>query len=673
MAPRGKKRERLPIPPRRRKEELRPDPASCGEEGGESLVREDAESTEASEAGSLVAPNWRAVLRQKLQLLPRESGVYIFRDCRGRVVYVGKAKKLNQRVRNYFQRPDRIEARLLGLRRRIRSIDWVVTAGEVAALILEDALIKQYAPRFNIRLKDDKRYPYIKVTIGHSYPGMFLTRQVVADGSRYFGPFTRVKDLRQILRELRSVFRLRNCTDQRLARGGRECLQFFIGRCTAPCTERVGSGEYAEQVRPLLDFLSGRGQEAIHRLREKMLLSAHELRFEESARLRDGIETLQELMSARGLNPTVETEAELVGLAARGNLACAVFLRLKDGQIHGKAHRLLTGVSGTTPAEQMRSLLLAAYLNAPHIPAHIIAAIRPRDLAGIRSALSTQARHPVVLQGARRGNLAHLVRVASDNAHLILEEEELNAAHKRERVDRSVYALQEALSLPNPPYRIEGFDISNTQSAHPVASMVVFEDGKALKSGYHRFRITGTTGPDDFAMMGEVVRRRLTRLKEKGGTAPDLILVDGGRGQVGRAREVLEETGFPSLPLVGLAKREELLVLPGVEEPLRLSRSSEALKLLQRVRDEAHRFAVHYHRGVRTKGQRTSRLDHVPGIGPARRRALLRHFGSVDAIRQARPEDIAAVPGIGPSLARILLEALSETRGDIAGGSTEAP
>jgi excinuclease ABC subunit C len=647
--------DRPPVPPRRRPED---------QAGGAESVRETP-----GRGGDLLAPNWREFLHEKLRLLPHQSGVYLFRDSRGRVIYVGKAKQLHQRVRSYFRASEPVEGRAAGLRRRIRALDWVVTSGEIEALILEDSLIKQYAPHYNIRLKDDKRYPYVKVTTQRPFPGMFLTRQIAADGSRYFGPFTRVKDLRRTLRDLRSVFRLRNCTDARLAQGGRECLQYFIGRCTAPCTLRVNQEEYAEQVKPLLDYLSGRGQEAICRLRERMLAASDALRFEESARLRDGIEVLQELMREQGMTPPVETEAEVIGLAARGNLACGVFLHVREGKVLGKTHRLLTGVDGASLDEAWRALLLAAYLGAPRIPGHLIVSTRPRDLDSVRGALTARADRPVTIQVAPRGSLGHLVALADQNAHLILEEDELRSAQKAGRVDHSVYALQEALALPNPPYRIEGFDISNTQAAHPVASMVVFRDGKAWKSEYRRFRISNTSGPDDFAMMGEVLRRRLVRLMTEGGPPPDLILVDGGRGQVGRAQDVLEETGFSGLALIGLAKREEEIIRPDTEAALRLPRSSEALRLLQRIRDEAHRFAIRYHRGVRTKGQRASRLDSVPGIGPARRRALLRHFGSVEAIRRAGIEDVAAVPGMGPALARTLLEALSETGNDREGGN----
>ncbi len=619
---------------------------------------EDARASTGSAGPPAERPAWREAILTKLRLLPRQSGVYLFRDSRGRVIYVGKAKRLHMRVRSYFRSPAPVEPRLRLLRRRIRSVDWVVTGHEVEALVLEDSLIKQYAPRYNIRLKDDKRYPYIKVTVGHPFPAMFVTRTVTADGSRYYGPFTRVTDLRQTLKTLRSVFQLRNCTDLRLARGGRECLQYFINRCTAPCTLRVDAPAYAEQVQPLLDFLSGKGEEVVLRLRQRMLDAAGSLRFEESARLRDNIATLEELMRDRAVVAITEGDSDVIGIAVRGGLACGVFLHLRDGRILGKSHRVLTGVLGAEPGELARYLLLAVYLNAAHVPRRIVMGVKPRDRDSIRSALSAAAGYPVEILSDPDRETAHLLEVAAQNAHLTLEEEELKDAQKQHRVDHSIYALQEALGLPHPPYRIEGYDISNIQGSHPVASQVVFKDGKALKSDYRRFRIVSTPGPDDFAMMEEVLRRRLERLRTRGGAEPGLILVDGGKGQVSRALAVMERMGFAHLPLVGLAKREEEIVLPGRDQPLRLPRTSEALKLLQRVRDEAHRFAIRYHRGLRSRSQRASRLDQIAGIGPARRRMLLRKFGSLEGMRQAGPEALASTPGIGPSLARALWEAI---------------
>lgn len=675
---------RLPIPPHRRRDEhgQAPPPAEAMVRDGADETRipdpafgryadptlGDAQGSAAPEAvparpggrrAEVPLPDdWAETLAGRLRLLPRQSGVYLFRDSRRRVIYVGKARELRQRVPSYFRGSGPDDPRLRGLRRRIRLLDWIVTATEVEALILEDSLIKQYNPRYNIRLKDDKRYPYLRITAGHAYPAMVLTRQVARDGARYFGPFTRVKDLRKVVRTLRAVFRLRNCSDRRLAQSGRECLQFFIHRCTAPCTARVTVTEYATQVQPLVDLLSGKGEQVLAVLDQRMRASAEELRFEESARLRDEIAVLRELVQEQGLIPPAEAEADVVALAARGNQACGVFLHVREGKVLGKSHRLLTGTEGADPRELLRALLLSALLQAPRIPRRIVTAVPPAEADEVRSALADAAGHPVTLETAGRGGLAHLLEIAARNAHLVLEEEELRTAEKRARVDRAVYALQEALGLAAPPYRIEGFDISNFQDSNAVASQVVFRDGRAWKSGYRRYRMRYGPGPDDFAMMAEVLARRLRHLSEEGGSRPDLIMVDGGPGQVGAAATVLREAGFGDLPLVGLAKREEEIHVSGRSEPVRLPRTSPALQLLQRVRDEAHRFAVGYHRNLRGKSQKVSGLDGIPGIGPARRRELLRRFGSMAAMRRAGLEAIAETPGVGPRLAQLVWAAL---------------
>jgi excinuclease ABC subunit C len=683
MGTRKDKRSRVPIPPHRRRDEAGQDPPPA-----EGMLRDEgpsraprgigdagpgsrptsgddapgdggpADAADASTPDAVVPADWSAALAERLRLLPRQSGVYLFRDSRRRVIYVGKARQLHQRVPSYFRGPSPDEARLRGLRRRIRLLDWIVTATEVEALILEDSLIKQYNPRYNIRLKDDKRYPYLRITVGHAYPAMVITRQVTSDGARYFGPFTRVRDLRQVVRTLHAVFRLRNCTDRRLARGGRECLQYDIHRCSAPCTARVTAAEYADQVRPLVDLLSGKGEEVLAVLERRMRAAADSLHFEDSARLRDEVVVLRELVREQGLIPAAEADADVVALAARGNQACGVFLHIREGKVLGKSHRILTGTAGSDPGEQLQALLLAALLQAPRVPRRIVTALPPAEPGETRAALERAAGHPVLLEVAGRG-LSHLLEVAGHNAHLLLEEEELRSAEKRARVDRAVYELQEALELPSPPYRIEGFDISNFQGSHAVASQVVFRDGLAWKGGYRRYRMRYASGPDDFAMMGEVLARRLAHLRDDGGPRPDLVLVDGGPGQVGAAVTALRDAGFADLPLAGLAKREEEIHLPGRPEPVRLPRNSPALQLLQRVRDEAHRFAVGYHRSLRGKSQKRSGLDGIPGIGPARRRDLLQRFGSLAAMRQAGPDAIAATPGLGPRLARAVWEAVS--------------
>jgi len=640
--------KKTPIPMHRRRE-------------GEGTV--DPQGSEVHEPTGGWAPRdlenrpWREALEAKLGLLPKQPGVYIFRDLRGRVLYVGKAINLASRVRSYF-RTDVVDQKTAALQERIRALDYVALQTEMEALILESHLIKQYTPRFNIQLKDDKKYPYIKVTTDTKYPGMFLTRHVVSDGSRYFGPFIKVKDLRKTLRTLRSVFQLRNCTDQRLARGGRECLQYFIGNCSAPCTNRVTEDGYKTQVDPLIGFLSGQGANVLDQLRERMRSVAEEFKYEEATRLRDGIDLLDLLMKEQRMTPPVASEADVIGIARRGSQACAVFLHVREGKVQGKSHRLLRRVAGASDGETLRALLLALFVDAPSVPGHLVSRNEPEDREGIERVLTERSGHRVRIGTRQRGDLARLIKTAEENAHLLLEEEQLLSAQKHARVSQAVYELQSVLDLAQPPYRIEGFDISNFQGSFPVASVVSFKDGKPWKSGYRRIKMDAIPGPDDFAMIGEAVRRRLLRIESRGEAIPDLLLIDGGIGQVGRAREVADEMGYSGIPLVGLAKKEEEIVLPRSGQPIRLPRSSEALRLLQRVRDESHRFAVTYHRQRRGKAQRSSQLDGIAGVGPTRRRALLQHFGSLRGIRAASAEDIATVPGIGAELANSIWRTL---------------
>lgn len=598
-------------------------------------------------------------LEEKLRLLPRRSGVYLFRDAKGSVLYVGKAVRLHLRVSSYFRGRRHADVRIGMLVDRVADIETIVTGTESEALILESNLIKRYRPPFNIELKDDKSYPFLKLTARHRFPGLFITRRVVQDGSRYFGPYTHVKNLRQTLKTLRKVFPLRNCTDRRLERDERECLEYFIERCPAPCTAKIDPDRYGIIVRRLTRFLEGDIGSVVDELRGQMLAAASSLRFEESAALRDSIETLERLVAEQRMTPALTSDTDVIGVVARGDRASCVVLHVQDGKVLGKRQSLLIRAGGASTSEVLRTFLLASYLEAFSPPPTLAVPFSPREEAAVSRTLRERWGKPVELKVPRTGVLVRLLRLARENAHFHLEQQELRERQRRADVDAGVYALQEALDLSRTPYTIEGFDVSNLQATYPVASLVTFRDGSPLKSGYRRFRIKGVQGPDDFSMIEEAIRRRLQRLKSEGGEPPDLILVDGGAGQVGRAASVLTDEGFGEIQLLGLAKREELIHLPGAAEPIRLQRNSEALRLLQRIRNEAHRFAIGYHRLLRAKGQVRSGLDTVPGIGRKRRAQLLRHFGSIEAIRRASPEALQRVPGIGSRTAHSILDALS--------------
>ncbi len=615
------------------------------------------EPVPAARRGSSDAHPWRARIEQKLRLLPRRPGVYIMRDGAGRILYVGKAKLLPARVRSYF-RGEAPDARLQTLREKIRDFDYVVTASEAEALVLEANLVKAHAPRFNVELKDDKKYPFLRLDVTHEFPRLEVTRNVRADGARYFGPYTRVKDMRHMLRSLRRLFPLRSCNDRRLARGGRECLFYFIDMCRAPCTRRVSAAAYGRIVEQLTAFLEGRGADIVGEWEERMRALSTEQRFEEAARLRDDIAWLGQLRDPQRMTDMQRPDLDIVALAARGNRAMAVVFSHQEGKVVG-TWRIGVGRAGeASPAAIMATVLAGHYQGRERVPPLVLCSPLPADRELLEQWLRERAGRRVRIRTATRGEHARLARAAQENAELSLEEVELIAAGRERRLGSAAYALQEALGLAHAPVRIEGYDISTLQGRQAVGSQVVFRDGAPYKGGYRRYRIRAVEGQDDFAMLAEVLGRRLGHLADAGDETPDLILIDGGLGQVQRAAAVLREAGRGEIPLIGLAKREEEVYRPGAPEPLRLPRNSPALQLLQRVRDEAHRFAVTYHRRLRSREMVRDPLVEIAGLGPRKRQALLERFGSVGAIGGAAPEELQEVPGIGPALAARIRDAL---------------
>lgn len=600
----------------------------------------------------------RANLAAKLDLVPRDPGVYLLKDARGKILYIGKAKRLRLRLRSYFQPAGPGDARRQALVGLVRDLDYVVTASEAEALVLEANLIKSHAPRYNVELKDDKKYPFVKVSVQHDYPRIEVTRRVLADGARYFGPYVRVRDLRKLIRSLRRLFPLRSCTDRRLRQGGRECLDYFIELCPAPCTQRADRKTYRQRVAALVRFLEGRGGSVVREFTTRMGELARELRFEESARVRDDLERIRALAAPQQMTDLERPDLDAVGFAIRGGHAAALILTHRGGRVE-RTWRLQGERADPAQADEiLANLLVRHYQGRGQIPPLLLCSQLPRDAELLAEWLAQRAGHRVRLRQPRRGPKLKLVASAEENAALIAEESALLAEGRRQRSAGAVFALQAALELPQPPYRIEGYDISNVQGRHAVGSMVLFVDGAPRRSGYRRFRIRDVSGADDFAMLAEVLRRRAQRLSETGAEQPDLVLIDGGKGQLSRAAHVLREADYARIPVIGLAKRAEEIFRPRHRDPLRLPRSSAALQLLQRVRDEAHRFAVTYHRNLRSRELRRSALDEIPGLGPRKRSALLRHFASYAAIARASAEELQAAPGIGPALARKVKETL---------------
>ncbi|MBD3235158.1 MAG: excinuclease ABC subunit UvrC [Candidatus Eisenbacteria bacterium] len=601
-------------------------------------------------------------LASKLDLLPEAPGVYLLRDARGRILYIGKAKRLRHRVRSYFQPARPGDPRRDRLVEQVRDLDTIVTASEAEALVLEANLIKSHAPRYNVELKDDKKYPFVKVGLKHAYPRIEVTRRVVADGARYFGPYVRVRDLRKLMRALRRLFPLRSCTDRRLRQGGRECLDYFIDLCPAPCTGRAEGDAYQQRVRALLRFLEGRGDDVVRAFEKRMHDLAAELRYEESARLRDDLQRIRVLAEPQQMTDLDRPDMDAIGFAVRGSFAAAQVLSHRAGHVE-RIWRLHGGrMARAAGNEVLSNLLVRHYQGRGQIPPLILCSQMPGDAALLAEWLGQRAGRRVRLHCPRRGPKRNLVQAAQENAVLMAEELALMAEGRRRRAAGAIFELQSALDLATPPYRIEGYDISNVQGRHAVGSQVLFVDAAPRRSGYRRYRIREVKGADDFAMLAEVLRRRARRFTEADAERPDLILIDGGRGQVARVVRVLREAGAERIPVIGLAKRAEEIFRSRRREPLRLPRRSAALQLLQRVRDEAHRFAVSYHRDLRSRDLRQASLEAVSGLGPRKRAALLRRFGSYAQVAMASRAELEAVPGIGPHLAEKLQAALQDAR-----------
>ncbi len=609
-----------------------------------------------------------ANLEEKLRALPHRPGVYLLRDRAGKVVYVGKASSLRNRVRSYFQDPGSVESpRVRHLMSRVFDFDVVACANEVEALILETNLIKQYRPKYNVRMADDKAYPYIKIT-HEAYPKIVMTRRVVRDGARYFGPYPyhEPKLVGRTIRTVRKLFRLRSCSVEIDRTLPRPCLDHAIGLCTAPCVAwGATQEEYAEQVRRAVLFLEGKQEALVDQLRQAMREAAERLEFERAAALRDQIEALEAIGHRQRTAASSLDDRDVVAVHADGDDACAQVLFVRGGRVTGQEHFFLTGAHGHSAAEVLRTFLEQYYEFASAVPPEILLPEPVEDQEVIARWLSERRGGRVEVVVPRRGDRRRLVDLARENARLHLEQERARLAG---REGGAVRALQQVLGLEEPPFRIEAYDVSNLQHGEAVASLVTFEGGRPRKDAYRRFRMKFTQGPNDYAMLQEALRRRFQNAREeqekldrdelarpKWAVLPDLILIDGGKGQLSAALEVLFEYNV-QIPTVALAKREELVFQAGRDEPLRLPQDSAALQLLQRVRDEAHRFANAYHQQLRGRRVVYSVLDEVPGIGEKRKRELIRHFGSVRRLRQATEEEVAAV--VGRAAARRVLEYL---------------
>ncbi len=638
--------------------------------------------------------------RPKPGEIPESPGVYRFRDERGRVVYVGKAKSLRQRLNQYFADFTALHPRTQAMLTTAASVEWTVVNTEVEALQLEYSWIKEFDPRFNVKYRDDKSYPYLAVTMDEEYPRVMVMRGAKRKGTRYFGPYSHAWAIRETVDTLLRVFPVRTCSKgvfKRAGQIGRPCLLGYIGKCSAPCVGRVTADEHRALAEDFCDFMAGQTSRFIRKLTAEMKAASDSEEYEQAARLRDDIKALERALEKQAVVLGDGTDCDVIALAEDPLEAAVQVFYVRGGRIRGQRGWVLEKVEDVTTSGLVEHFLGQFYgagsaTENAGIPREVLVPELPPDAATISEWLAARRGGPVALRVPQRGDKKALAETVARNA------KEALALHKTRRASdlttrsQALHEIQQALALDDAPLRIECYDVSNLQGTHVVASMVVFEDGLARKSEYRRFSIRGADGTDDISAIREVITRRFRRyLAEREETGeldmlgdhgvaaeelaaermrddtprkfaypPNLVVVDGGAGQVAAAQGALTELGIEDVAVCGLAKRLEEVWLPGEEYPVILSRSSEGLYLLQRVRDEAHRFAITYHRAKRGKAATVSVLDSVPGLGPARRAALLKQFGSVKAISAAAPEEIAAVPGIGPRLAETIAGALRQ-------------
>ena len=603
----------------------------------------------------------------RLAAVPLEPGVYLHRDAGGKVLYVGKSASLRDRLRSYFGSKKNLDPKSIELISRIDDFEYIVTASEQEALLLENSLIKEHKPKYNIRLKDDKTYPYIKVDLAEDFPRIYVTRRTANDGARYFGPFASAGSVRKTLDLLKRLFPYRSCTKTITGNDSRPCLEYHIKRCVAPCTGYASRNDYSEVIAQVVMFLEGNTKEIVSDLKTTMLEASDNLEFERAGALRDRLKAIEKVYEGQNVVGLGREELDVIGAAYGGEEAWVEIFFIRQGKLIGRDHFTMSGTREEEGQEILARFIEQFYSSASHVPRKILVPESITDKEVVAGWLETKRKGPVEINVPQRGAKRRLIEMVTTNAAQGLEQLKLKWISDSTRMETAMSELQEELNLPRSPKRIECYDVSHIQGTNTVASMSVFQDGKPLSSNYRRFKIKSHDGNDDFASMREVLSRRFKRLKNArdGGeenasfaAAPDLVLIDGGKGQLSSAVEVMLHLGLQDIQLASIAKREEEIFLPDAAEPVIMPKNSQGLFLLQRARDEAHRFAVTFHRNLRGKSSVKSALDLVPGIGPKRRKMLIRSFGSVKGIREASEDQLAAAPGMTAKVARQIKEHL---------------
>ena len=606
-------------------------------------------------------------IETKLANLPDAPGCYLFKNDDGEVIYIGKAKSLKKRVKSYFQKTH-YDPKTEQLVSQIGDVDVLVTGTEIDALILESNLIKEHHPKYNIDLKDDKRFPYIKITTRELYPRLFVVRRMADDKAKYFGPFTNAGAMRKTLSLVRRLFPIRSCSlELPSKRKHRVCLDYFIGRCQGCCEEGKTTPEaYRAMIDEVLLFLSGKSKEIVLRLKERMEVLSDEMKFEEAARIRDQIRAIDSVIGKQRIVSHDQVDRDIIAVECEGNDACVSLSQVRDGILLGQEH-FIVSTAGQDISEITRNFLPRYYKTATIFPREILIPSETEDRDLIEEVLTEKAGHRIHIITPRKGEKAELVEMARTNAKHNLDLFLAQKSATRKRAHHTVYALARDLYLKTLPRNIAAFDISNLGKDLAVGSVVFFSDGQPKKSEYRRMRIRTVEGQDDFSMMKEVVGRYLIHLAENQKDYPDLLLIDGGKGQLNAALDAAGELNIESIQMASLAKRFEEIYLPGHAEPLSIPKTSSSSRLLQRIRDEAHRFAVSYHRNLRSKRLEESSLDRIPGVGKKRKLDLMAAFGSVERIRNASLEEIKATPNIPEKVASAVFEYFNEKAGTSSG------
>lgn len=605
-----------------------------------------------------------SLIEEQLKRLPHSPGVYLMRDAQGTILYVGKAASLHNRVRSYFQATQKLTPKLQKMVSRVADIDFFVASSEQEALIMELNFIKQYHPRYNVSLKDDKTFPYLKIAVNEEWPRVYVTRRFEQDGGRYFGPFANSRSVKRTLRVLQNIFPFRICSKTITGKAPRPCLEYHLGHCLAPCTGAVSRQEYAQVIKEVILFLEGKQERVARELKARMNRAAGATDYEKAALLRDQIEAIQEVIEGEKIAAVIRGEQDVIAFVQEGDQAYVQVLFIRSNKLTGRESFLLQGTRQEEAQQIMTSFIKQYYSSCPQIPPLLLLQYPVEDRPVLREWLKSRRGASVEIRVPRRGIKKQLIEIAAENARQGLEQLKIKEIAASTSLDDALAEIERELKLKSPPLRMEAYDISNIQGSSAVGSMVVFEKGKPRPAHYRRFKIKTVAAANDYAMLQEVLQRRFKHSSRVGTSKPDtwailpdLVLVDGGKGQLNAALSVLRETGS-DIPVASLAKENEEIFLPRRKEPVVLPKSSPGLQLLQRLRDEAHRFAISYFTTVHRRKTFTSALDGIPGIGPRRKSALLRQFGSVQRIREATVEELVAATGMAQEQAKRIKEYL---------------